>query len=204
MTGARSTPTAALAVALVALLLGACGIQSDSAPRNVPDGERALDNSSTSRGTDASGADRIYLAAPGDDRRLRSVTRDAASPQDLIKILLLGPNDDEKAAQFTSFIPPTTELISARAQGQFLILDLSEEITELTPQSLMQAIAQIVYTATEIDGIEAVQLKVNDQQLSWPKPNGDTTTDPLRIYDYPNFVQTAQPAYPAVPASPDS
>jgi hypothetical protein len=192
-----------LVVAAAIALLSACGIRPDASPRDVPDGERSLINIAGASGSAASGADRIYLVAPGEDRRLRSVTRDAASPEDLIRILLLGPNDDEIASGFSTVIPNTAELRSARTQGQLLIVDLNDAITELTSQSLMQAIAQIVYTATELDGIEAVKLKVDDQELSWPTPNGDTTTAPLRVYDYPNFVQSAQPAYPAVPVSPD-
>ena len=189
-----------LVIAASILTLGACGIQTDSAPREVPVEERALASGGSAAGTDASGADRIYLVAPGEERLLRSVPRDAALREDLITILLLGPNDDESAAQYSTFIPPSTQLISARSKGQILILDLTNEIADLTGQSLSQAIAQIVYTANEIDGIEAVQLKVEGEDLAWPKSDGDTTTDPLRIYDYPGFVQTAQPAYPALPA----
>jgi hypothetical protein len=189
----------ALLLVVLSLVAAACGIQTDSAPRDLPEAERILPIAGSSAGTDASGADRIYLVAPGEDRLLRSVPRTAATREDLIRILLLGPNDDEIAAQYSSFIPPSTELISARSNGQILIVDLTGELSELTGQSLSQAIAQIVYTATEIDGIEAVQLKINGEEVAWPKPNGDTTTDPLRIYDYPGYVQTAQPAYPAVP-----
>ena len=189
----------ALIAAALPIVLAACGIQTDSAPRELPEAERSLAIAGSSTGTDASGADRIYLVAPGEERLLRSVPRDAALREDLINILLLGPNDDEIEAQFSSFIPPDTKLLSARSNGQILVLDLTSEISELTGQGLTQALAQIVYTATEIEGIEAVQLKVNGEDVAWPRPNGDTTTDPLRIYDYPGFVQTAQPAYPAVP-----
>ena len=192
----RTHATLALALAII---ISACGIQTDSAPRDLPEDERSLVIAGSSAGTDASGADRIYLVAPGEERLLRSVPRDAALREDLIKILLLGPNPEEIEDQFSSFIPPATELLSARSNGQILILDLTSEISELTGQSLSQAIAQIVYTATEIDGIKAVQLKVNGAEVAWPTTNGDTTKDPLHIYDYPGFVQTAQPAYPAVP-----
>lgn len=188
-----------LLLTVAALVMTSCGIQTDSAPRNLPDSERGPAAAGSSSGSDASGADRIYLVAPGDERLLRSVPRDAALREDLMRILLLGPNDDEIAAQYSSFIPPDTQLLSARSKGQILIVDVTGEIAELTGQSLSQAIAQIVYTATEIDGIEAVQLKVDGVEVAWPKPNGEITADPLRIYDYPNFVQTAQPAYPAVP-----
>lgn len=188
-----------LLLTVAALVMTSCGIQTDSAPRNLPDSERGPAAAGSSSGSDASGADRIYLVAPGDERLLRSVPRDAALREDLMRILLLGPNDDEIAAQYSSFIPPDTQLLSARSKGQILIVDVTGEIAELTGQSLSQAIAQIVYTATEIDGIEAVQLKVDGVEVAWPKPNGEITADPLRIYDYPNFVQTAQPSYPAVP-----
>jgi len=193
-----SRRTTSLIVALT-ITVSACGVQTDSAPRDLPEDERQLANSVGSVGTDASGADRIYLVAPGEERLLRSVPRDATMREDLIKILLLGPNEDEIEAQFSSFIPPSTELLSARSKGQILILDLTGEIAELTGQSLSQALAQIVYTATEIEGIESIEINVDGQDVAWPKPNGDTTTDALRIYDYPGFVQTAQPAYPAVP-----
>lgn len=189
----------ALLIAALVFALGSCGIPTDSAPRDLPEDERSLAIAGSSSGSDAFGADRIYLVAPGEERLLRSVPRDAAQREDLIRILLLGPNDDEIAAQYSSFIPPSTELISARSTGQILILDLTDELSDLSGQSLSQAIAQIVYTATEIDGVEAVQLRINGEEVAWPKPNGDTTADPLRIYDYPGFVQTAQPAYPALP-----
>jgi len=189
---------ATLIVALT-IIVGACGVQTDSTPRDLPEDERRLAISGSSAGTDASGADRIYLVAPGEERLLRSVPRDAALREDLIKILLLGPNLSEIEEQYITFIPRETQLLSARSRGQILIIDLTAEISELTGQPLSQALAQIVYTATEIVGIEAVQIKINGEDVAWPKSNGDTAEDTLRIYDYPGFVKTAQPAYPAVP-----
>ena len=190
------------ALVVAALAASACGIQPDAAPRDLPADERDLTLTDPATGSDASGASRIYLVGPGEDRLLRAVPRDAATRRELIEILLRGPNEGEIEAQFSSFIPPATELLSARTNGQFLILDFSSQLTELTPQGLTQAIAQIVYTATELDGIEAVQLRVEGQELSVQRPSGEATAVALSVYDYPGFVQTAQPAYPALPAAP--
>ena len=63
----------ALIVTATVLALGACGIQTDSAPHDLREDERSLAISDSSSGTDASGADRIYLVAPGEERLLRSV-----------------------------------------------------------------------------------------------------------------------------------
>jgi hypothetical protein len=186
---------------LALLALTACGIQPDAAPRDLPEDERAIAIGVTPSGSDAAGANRIYLVAPGEERLLRAVPREATTRAELINVLLAGPNDDELAAQYSSVIPPETELISARKQGQILTINLSAAITELTGGSLALAVAQIVYTAAELDGVEAVQLRVENKELAWPTGNTGTTTGPLRIYDYPNAIVTSQPAFPAVPAA---
>ena len=194
----------AAAVAFAGLVVAAgCGIQPDASPRDLPEDEQLLPIDIGQSGAAAAGGDRIYLVGPGADRLLRSVTRNAEQPDDLIEILMLGPNDEELADQYSTNIPPATRVRSASRQGQFLTVDLTDEITELSPQSLVQAIAQIVYTATEIEGVETVRVRVGDETRTWPTVTGEPKTD-LRIYDYPGLVQTAQPAYPAVPATPES
>ena len=186
--------------AVAALTFSACGVQPDAAPRDLPEEERTIAIDVGPSGSSAAGANRIYLVAPGEERLLRSVPRQAETRAELIEILFAGPNDDELAAQYSSFIPPTTELISARTQGQVLTINLRGGIAELSGQNLAQAVAQIVYTANELEGVEAVQLRVDDEELAWPKASGETTSDPLRIYDYPNLVVTAQPEFPTLPA----
>lgn len=190
----------AVVVTALAGSLAACGVQPDAAPRDLPEDERTIAIDVGPSGSSAAGANRIYLVAPGEERLLRSVPREAATRRELIEVLVAGPNDDELAAQYSTFIPPTTEVIGSRTQGQVITIDLSGGITELSGQNLAQAVAQIVYTASELDGVEAVQLRVDGEELAWPKANGETTSDPLRIYDYPNLVVTAQPDFPAVPA----
>lgn len=193
-------PTALVVAGL--FLLAACGVQPDSAPRDLPQDEQELAAASGSSGDTAQGADRIYLIAPGEDRLLRSVQREAQNPTELISTLLRGPNDNEIEAQFSTAIPATTTLNGdVRRQGQTLIVDLSADIIELDTQSLSRAVAQIVYTATELDEIENVQIEIDGERLSAPTPDGDTTEDPLSVYAFPGAVLTSQPAYPAAAVS---
>lgn len=200
MTGWRRPTLGFAALIVVVTAVTGCGVQPDAVPRDLPEEERTIAVDVGPSGSDASGANRIFLVAPGEERLLRSVPRQASTRAELIEILLAGPNDDELAGQYSSYIPPSTELISARTQGQVLTINLSGGIAELSGQNLAQAVAQIVYTAAELDGIEAVQLRVDDEELSWPKANGETTSDPLRIYDYPNLIISAEPEFPTVPA----
>jgi hypothetical protein len=189
-----------LLVAVAAVLTAACGVQPDSAPREVPDDNKPQLSGASSGGV-ASGAERIYLVGPGEDRLLRAVARDAGSPDELISILFRGPNETEAGLQYSSLIPTNLDLLASRLQGSVLVLDVGQELTELTGSGLVQALAQIVYTASEIDGVSAVQITANGEAQAWPRGNLDFTLEPLSAYDYPGMVRTAQPDYPSVPAA---
>lgn len=189
-----------VAVALAGLLAG-CSLQPEAEPRNVPQEEQGLIVLDVGGGSDAAGGARIYLVGPGESGLLRSAQRDARTARNLIEILLQGPNEDELAAQYSTAIPRTVDLLSARLQSRVLQIDLSPEITELTGPGLIQALAQLVYTAAEIEEVTAVEILVEGSPLSWPTGTGRSTTDPLRTFDYPGAVRTSQPAYPAVPSA---
>ncbi len=193
---------AAVVAAFVALAASAgCGIQPDAGPRDIPEDQRTLPILGGA-GVAAEGADRIYLVGPGGDQLLRSVPREEVPGFDLIRILLLGPNETESAAQFATVIPTGTELVSTPVRsGSTLFVDLTEQFNELTGDGLTRALAQIVYTAAEIEGVELVRLRVEGEALTWPTGNGENTAGSLSIYDYPGFVLTSQPAYPAVPVA---
>lgn len=180
----------------MALVVG-CGIQPDSAPRDIPDEDLVVQPDSIS-GASASGVNRIFLVAPSNNDKLGSVPRNATSRESLIEVLLLGPNPDELEAQYISNIPSGTEVLSSRSQGKVFTIDLTRDLIGLTGGPLAQAVAQIVYTASELDGVEAVQITIEGEALPLPKGNRDTTTGQLRVYDYPGFVISAQPDYPAL------
>lgn len=182
--------------AMVLALVG-CGVPTDEDPRTI-DVEPVI-GEQVGSGSESAGADRIFLVAPGEPRLLRSVPRSAAgSPRNLIEILLDGPNEDELDAQWISQIPAGTQLLSFRPQGDVVFLDLTSELTALPAPVQRQALAQIVYTAAEIDGVTGVQITIEGEIHALPKGNGDATTGELTPYDYPGYVQTAQPPYPAL------
>ena len=99
-----------------------------------------------------------------------------------------------------SAIPSTVRLLSTREQAPFLYVDVTDELTDLSGQGLLQALAQIVYTGSEVGGVDRVQITVNGEVIAWPKANLESSTEPLSVYDYPSSARTAQPAYPSVPA----
>lgn len=188
-----------LMAASAAIAATACGVQPDALPRDVPIEDRSLSPAGDVVTDDASGESRVYLVAPGEVRQLRSVSRETTSQLGLLTSLVAGPTESESAAQITTAIPPDLTVLAARPVGSVLYVDLSGELTELTGDGLTLAVAQIVLTGVDIDGIETVQITVEGERFPWPRSDGTTTTGLLRIYDFPGLYAWAQPAYPALP-----
>lgn len=200
MTARRSLTGLTTLSAVVASVAG-CAIQADSGPRDVPEEHPArvvLDP--TGEGGEATGEGRIFLVAPvGGAQQLRTVLRDDKLPEPLIETLIRGPNTEELNDGLTTELPTTLELLDARFDGGILYIDVSEEINELQGEPLVLAVAQIVFTASEIPGTESVLIRVNGEPQSWPNGDGDQQSDPLTVYDFSGLAESSQPAYPVTP-----
>jgi spore germination protein GerM len=190
-------------VLLGCVVWSGCGIDADSSPRDIPEDQFVgLDVQASP--DEATGSSRVYLLAPSDPdepARLRSVPRDVANDaEELLRSLFSGPNAAEQDQQLGTALPRDIELHSARTVGGVLTVDITDVFGELTTGALRLAIAQIVVTASEVDGVEAVRVRVNGEPQVWPAGDGELTDQPLTVYDYPGLVESSQPAYPAIPS----
>ena len=189
----------------VALPLVGCGISNDDTPRNVPIAEQEQLGIANDRNAgDATGTARVYLLspeAPGQALALQAVARDVdETPTALLEALFAGPNASEVDTQLRTALPAGTELLSARIQSGILRIDVSQGLLQLSGQVLVAAVAQIVFTAAEIDGVRSVAISVEGDPQRWPAGNGELQSTPLTVYDYPGLVPSAQPDYSAIPS----
>lgn len=198
----RKSKVIAMFVAMVALV-AACSIQPDTAPRVIPPDDRMVLDPVLAEGGETAGTTRVYLVTErdGERRHLRAVTRDvAATPSAALEELLKGANPQEIDAGLDSELPPGLDLISARPAGSALQVDVTEEILDLPAPAAQLAVAQIVFTASELEGIDEVRLLVNGETRAWPDGTGELTTEPLTVYDYPGLAESTQPAFPPIPS----
>ena len=196
---------AAVLIVFIVPAASACGITSDDGPRDIPAADQVeLGVGGDSNAGAAIGTARVYFLSPevvGQAALLESVARDVAeTPTALLQALLAGPNETEQANQFRSAIPVGTVLLDARRQGFVLRVDLSPDVLELSGEVLITAMAQIVFTASEIDGVRGVTIMVAGADQQWPVGSGELTSTPLTVYDYPGLVPSSQPDYPAFPS----
>ncbi|MDO8362015.1 MAG: GerMN domain-containing protein [Actinomycetota bacterium] len=205
----RRRATLAALAALVALATSGCGISSDDSPRDIPVIDQLPLDLGIGRDAGAAiGTARVYLLAPevvGQAQSLQAVARDVSeTPTELLAALFAGPNADELDRQFRTALPAGLQLLSVGPVGGVLRVNVSQELLQLSGQVLVDAVAQIVFTASEVDGVRSVKILIDGADRQWPAGNGELQTSPLTIYDYPGLVQSAQPAYPAVPSPPES
>ena len=201
----RSVFAALVAFAMLLALAG-CGIDNDAAPRDITDGSRPNPSNSVNPTTGAtSGTDRIYLLAPdspNDVRHLRPATRNVGdSATQRLSSLFGALTVADVSDRLRTAIPDGLRLRSAVLQDNgTLVVDVSDQILDLSSSTLIDAVAQIVFTASEVQGVQRVELIVNGTARKWPAGDGELLADPLTVYNYPGFIESTQPAFPAVPS----
>ena len=186
------------------LVLAACGISNDADPRDIaPRDQLPLGLGNDSNAGAATGTAKVYLLGPeaaGQVATLQPVARDVLeSPTELLNALLAGPNVGELEHQLHTALPSGLQLLSTNLRGGLLVIDVTKDLQQLSGQVLISAIAQIVFTCSEVTGTRSVKILVEGADQQWPRGNGEVQSDPLTVYDYPGLVQSAQPAYPAIP-----
>ncbi|MEP7046017.1 MAG: GerMN domain-containing protein [Ilumatobacteraceae bacterium] len=192
-------------VALLVISATSCSINSDSGPRNIAERDRRDLNANFDAAAGAAvGSGRIYLLSPevlGQPRTLQSVARDVGdTPADALQALFKGPNSQELKGLLRSAIPAGTELLDVAQDGGDLVVNVSAELQQLTGEALIDGVAQIVLTASEISTVSDVSIAIDGVAQQWPAGSGGLQNRPLTRYDFPGLVVTSQPAFPSVPS----
>jgi len=196
---------AALLVGTLTIALAACSISPEGSPRNIAARDRRdLSTSFDPVAGAATGSGRIYLLSPevlGQPRTLQSVARDVGdTPDDAMKALFEGPNTTELQAMLRSALPPGTRLLDVGLDSGVLIVNVTSDLQQLTGEALIDGVAQIVLTASEITGVSGVEITIAGVHQQWPAGSGELHGGPLTRYDFPGLVLSSQPAFPSVPS----
>jgi hypothetical protein len=166
-------PAAFLAAGLLCLLAG-CGVPADRAPRSIPDKEvpfGLLATSTTASSRPAPTTRAVVFLVDGD--RLAAVRRQVpapATPDALLAMVAAGPTPPEAAAGLRTAMVTGVRLsqvaagtATVRLEGDFVAAELREQIL---------ALAQLVYTVTELPGVHGVQFAFDGQPAEIPTAQG--------------------------------
>jgi spore germination protein GerM len=191
-----------LTVGLVGLALAGtlsgCGVPTDAAPRALPAGAVSADllasdpvTTSTTVPVGTSTRIRIYLVGGGGDtERLVASERPVQSPATVeraLSALVSGPNREESARGLRSAIRPGTIVNSARVESNIAIVDLVNSAIAANAD-LILALAQIVYSATELPGVNAVRFTIDGLRAEVPTGSGIQSTTPVGRAAYATYA----------------
>jgi spore germination protein GerM len=195
------------------LVLAACGVQLDDEPRplateNVPYG--LLDPPTTSPTGSADDtlarpralqAVSVYLV--DNDGFLVEVRRPVTEEPDVeaaVTSLLSPLTEAERNAGLATAVASTTGLRGVIGpEGGLVTIDLSSAVGDGSPDIVRVALAQLVYTATAVPGVQLVLFQVDGEAREVPTGQGRSTAEPLSRTDY---RQLERP--PPSPTTPDA
>lgn len=189
--GGRSARWRSLLAAVAVLLLGGCGISAQShaqrlSSRHVPFGLLSpAPGTGGKHGQPATEAVILYMLDKSG--HLVAVGRQLPVPASLdarLQALAAAPTPGEAAAGLASAVSvPGSSPTGVRA-GSRVIINLTPGFEHLATRVQVDALAQLVYTATAIPGVGAVSFRVNDHVVAVPRANNTATSSPVTRADY--------------------
>lgn len=122
-----------------------------------------------------------------EDGVIAAVTRDLPPPPGIASIvesLLDGTTEPEEGTGLRTSIPSGTRLLGVEREGSTAYLDLSRDFAAVGGEEELLAVAQIVLTVTELDGVEAVAFELEGVPTDVPLPNGALSDRPVAARQY--------------------
>lgn len=185
---------------VAALLLAAaagCGVSEEAAPRGidpeaVPFGLLEPQPPSTTSSTAAVPrvAVEVYFVA-GD--RLKAVSREVPAPIVLSTVLDAvesGPGDAEAASGLRNAVPDGA-VTRASSSSSVAHVDLAASFAAVDPAEQLLAIAQIVFTASAIAGVDSVAFSVSGRPAEVPIDGASLVSRPVGRSDYTSVAPTS-------------
>jgi len=177
----RSIP-ALLATGAVVVGLAGCGVPIDNQPaalsrHGVPFDLLAPTQSTTTITSVPSPIAipvRIYLIGP--TGHVAPVSRTVSvSPPDLLTVLralVAGPTDAESAAGLQSAVTSQTTVLGANIAGGTATVNLGGTFGQIVGPPEIQAVAQVVFTASALPGVTGVTFELTGQPVEVPVGSG--------------------------------
>lgn len=177
-------------VCMLIAVATACRVPDDAKPREIPKNQVPFDLLAPSSTTTAvqspvPTADGIIYLVNGS--KLVAVPRSVPAPLSLgslLAALVQGPTPDERTKGYVSSVGPQASVLNVQVVDSSAVIDISDSFSGIGVREQIAGLAQIVFTATELPGVQNVKIQLNSQPASVPRGDGSSTTMPLTRSDY--------------------
>ncbi|MEX2254376.1 MAG: GerMN domain-containing protein [Acidimicrobiia bacterium] len=110
-------------------------------------------------------------------------------PRVALESLLEGPTASETAEGLSTAIPAGAGIGAVRQKGGLLTIELGRTVRGAGPDEI-QAIGQLVLTATAVAGVERVRFRVGGEPVQVPIGDGTISSGPVRRTDYERLLRS--------------
>ncbi len=162
--------------------LAGCGVPVDNQPAALSRHGIPFDLLAPTRSTTTVTTGPSPLAVPvqifliGPTGHLVAVARNVTvSPPDLatvLKVLVAGPSDVEAAAGLQSAVATQTTVLAANIAGGTATVNLGGTFGQIVGPPEIQAVAQVVFTASALPGVSGVIFELMGQPVQVPVASG--------------------------------
>jgi spore germination protein GerM len=189
-------PRFALALLLTAFLLDGCGVPNNADPQSLPKTAVPYDllapsalpsPTSTTLSNPQTLLTPVTIYLLGATGILVARPRDVALPAalgEVLDALIGGPTAAETTDGISSSIPLDTTVLATSIADGVATIDLSSSFEQAIGEQQVEAVAQVVFTATAQVNITAVRFEVDGTPLSVPMGNGAETENALSPQDF--------------------
>ncbi len=187
----RRAVLVAVCIVTLATLVGGCGVGAQSNPQvidraEVPFGLAQRDRSAPTTAPQVGVSYTLFFVA-GD--RLRAVTRSTPTslgPAATLRQVVRRPDRAETEAGLRTLLPPDLEIdgVTIERGTATVALGGSGAAKSATDQQVL-GIAQLVFTATGLAGVDRVRFEVDGEPAEIPRGDGTLSTRPVDRADYP-------------------
>lgn len=202
----------------LALMVAGCGVPTGGEPQAIPSSEvpygladPSPSPTAPSTAVPVEAPSQIFLLSA--EEVLVGVPREVGGTSvgerltDLLAQLEAGPSAAEREEQLSTLLPPEVRLTLTDLADRTATIDLGVPTGAPSGAAGRRAVAQLVLTATSLQGVDAVQLTIGGDPVEAPLPTGELTSAPLLAADYAVLLTAPEPPSagappPAVPAPP--
>jgi hypothetical protein len=184
-------------VVAVSLTVVACGIPTSGGPtaiskKDVPFHLLSPASPTTTSSTLPSAVavpELIFLVAPTQtlapvSRSIPASTTLSGTLTEVLEALLAGPKGSESASGLQTFLTGSTTRVSAKVTGGIATIDFATNPIQVVGANQTLAIAQVVYTATQLPGVTGMVFQIGGQPIEVPTASGATVPGPVDRTSY--------------------
>jgi hypothetical protein len=155
-------------VPVAVLLAVSCGIPVDSGPRSISVGSAGRPASGSP--TPAGDTTAYLYFVKNDHMAPQSRTVSTQDPESVLAVLVAGPTSADTSSGLITQIPGGTRVRSLRVSGVNARVALSTQFQNVIGTAEVEAIAQIVFTLTELVPKARVEFSIDGQPLKVTSP----------------------------------